>query len=33
MPCILHKWIAVEVIGHVITYRCAKCGVTKTRVR
>lgn len=27
-----HRWILVEAVGRVITYRCAICGNTKTRV-
>jgi hypothetical protein len=33
VPCLLHKWIPVEVIGRITTYRCSKCGTTKTRAR
>ena len=27
-----HKWVAVERIGDIVTYRCARCGRTRTRV-
>lgn len=27
-----HKWIEIERIGKVVTYRCAICGAAKTRV-
>jgi hypothetical protein len=28
-----HRWVVVEMIRRTVTYRCAICGKTKTRVR
>jgi hypothetical protein len=28
-----HRWVEIERIGAVVTYRCQKCPKTKTRLR
>lgn len=28
-----HRWVRIEAIGNIKTYVCARCKITKTRVR